>query len=431
MAEHAPGERAGGKIAGWLKGLLTSILGLCSGAVLMYASPLIDRAVKPAKPLANFAAQPQGIQVAFQNRTTGATEGWWDFGDGSALEPFVPSQPVVTHTYPKAGTYTCKLSVRNLIGEEQERAVNINLDDSARVEPTIEALTVQPMAANNYAPAVFKVAGKVKNAELCVWALGDRRPLEIVTDMSERLVTFKHPGSHVIRLAAFNGKKAVEKSEVVVVNAPPKGTATVALNIKREAMQSQTVKTLRNVSVPFPAQSRDTAVPLNAVIAADNGYQIVSATVVKADHVNNALAEVSPDHQKVKLTGQQTRPTSLLRLPHNTPPAALIQLALTQARQTAPQQLAVDPVETMLPVPGTASLPVPKLDSGWVLRQQSFSVELRDGDRVVWQCSQLPASGVAMLQGRQCQLNASLVGDQVHIDVAPTGARLELVPLGN
>src|SRR5579864_3740249 len=114
MAEHAAGERPASKLAGWLKGLLTSLLGLCSGAVLMYASPLIDRVVKPAKPLANFAAQPQGLQVAFQNRTTGATEGWWDFGDGSALEPFVPTQPVVNHSYPKPATYSCKLSIRNL-----------------------------------------------------------------------------------------------------------------------------------------------------------------------------------------------------------------------------------------------------------------------------------------------------------------------------
>src|SRR5262249_39083035 len=57
MTAQASGEAVTGKLAGWLKGLVTTVLGLCSGAVLMYASPLIDRVVKPAKPVANFAAQ--------------------------------------------------------------------------------------------------------------------------------------------------------------------------------------------------------------------------------------------------------------------------------------------------------------------------------------------------------------------------------------
>jgi PKD repeat protein len=434
MAEQAPGDHRTSKLGAWLKGLITSVLGLCSGAVLMYASPLIDRAVKPAKPLANFAAQPQGIQVAFQNRTTGATEGWWDFGDGTALEPFVPSQPVVSHTYPKSGTYTCKLSVRNLIGEEHDRAVNINLDDAASAKPSIEALTVRPVGPGTCAPAIFHVTGKVKNAELCVWDLGDKRPLQIVTDTTheqDRLITFKHPGTHVIRLAAFNGKQADEKSQVVVVTEPPKGTATVALSVKREAVQIRSITTPRTVSVPFPAQSHDAGVPLNVTIPADNGFQFTRAAVVSADYANNVQATVSSDHLQVKLTGQQTRPTNLLRIPNRTPPAALIQLTLTQVRQTPPQQVAMEPVESPLAVPGSTALPIPKVDAGWTLRQQNLSVELRDGERVVWQSAQLPASAVVLLQGRQCQVHATVAGDQVRVDLTPTGARLELVPVGN
>ena len=40
--------------AGWIKAGLTSLAGLVSGAVLMYASPLLDRVIKPDKPIANF-----------------------------------------------------------------------------------------------------------------------------------------------------------------------------------------------------------------------------------------------------------------------------------------------------------------------------------------------------------------------------------------
>src|SRR5438045_1217889 len=83
-------EQAGGKSGGWFKAILTSIFGLFSGACLMYLSPLVDKVIKPSKPVANFAYQAQGLKVTFQNRSTGGQEGWWDFGDGSALEPFMP-----------------------------------------------------------------------------------------------------------------------------------------------------------------------------------------------------------------------------------------------------------------------------------------------------------------------------------------------------
>jgi len=433
MADQACGERVSSKLKSWLKGLLTTLLGLSSGAVLMYASPLIDRVVKPAKPLANFAAQPQGWQVVFQNRSTGGTEGWWDFGDGSALEPFVPAQPTVTHTYPRQGTYSCKLSVRNLIGEEHDRTVTINLDDNVTATPSIDSLTVVPVLST-YAPATFRVVSKVKNADLCVWCLGNEKPLEVVTDVGggqERLVTFKRPGTHVVRLAAFNGKHAVEKSEVVLVLDPPKGSATVTLHVKRDAMQVQSKSTTRTIAVHFPAQSRDTVVPLSAAIPADNGFQIADARVLHAVNVDNLNAEISADHLQLKLTGQQTRPTGLLLIPRNVVPQAVIQVAMTEVRQMPTQGLAVDPVASTIAVPGSTVLPVPKLDAGWVMKQQNLGMDLRDGERVVWQTSQVPASGVVVFQGRQCRVNATLAGDQVRVDLTLVDPRSGLMPLGN
>jgi len=396
MADHASSERVTSKFAGWLKGVLTTLLGLSSGAVLMYASPLIDRVIKPAKPLANFAAEPQGLQVVFQNRSTGGTEGWWDFGDGSALEPFVPAQPTVSHTYPKAATYTAKLSVRNLIGEEHERAANINLDDTAAAAPSIDALTVVPVRPDTYAPATFRVVSKVKNAEQCVWCLGNEKQLEVVTDVGggqERLVTFKRPGTHVIRLAAFSGKQSVEKSAVVTVMEAPKGSATVALNVKREAMQVKSINTKRTINIPFPAQTKNTVMPLNVAIPADHGYQITDATLLHVDNVSNLKAEISPDHLQIKLTGQQTRPNGIFQIARNAAPPAVIQVDMTQVRQMPPTGLPVDPIGSTCTVPGSALLPIPKLDAGWVMQQQNLGVEVREGDRVVWQSSQVPASG--------------------------------------
>src|SRR5439155_18897180 len=101
--------------------LVGTIAGMCSGAALMYLSPLVDRVVKPGKPLANFAVETEGLSATFHNRYAG--EGWWDFGDGSPLEPATPDQSSITHTFPHPGTYTTKLLVRNFVGDEHERSV--------------------------------------------------------------------------------------------------------------------------------------------------------------------------------------------------------------------------------------------------------------------------------------------------------------------
>src|SRR5205085_11475097 len=126
------------KIRGWLKAALTSIMGLCSGAVIMYLSPLVSTAIKPGKPVANFAQHAQGLAVTFQNRATGATEGWWDFGDGSPLEPFSPSQEAITHTYDHPGPYNVKLSLRNFLGEENDRTAPVSFDGNSTTAPVIE-----------------------------------------------------------------------------------------------------------------------------------------------------------------------------------------------------------------------------------------------------------------------------------------------------
>src|SRR6266849_5833345 len=102
-------------VKGWLKTLFGTMLGLASGAAAMYISPLVNGVIKPGRPLANFAVETDGLTATFHNRYTG--EGWWDFGDGSPLEPAMHDQASLSHTYPRPGTYTAKLTVRNFIGE--------------------------------------------------------------------------------------------------------------------------------------------------------------------------------------------------------------------------------------------------------------------------------------------------------------------------
>ena len=177
-------EKAPGKISAWIKAGITSVLGLCSGAVLMYVSPLVNSAIKPPKPVANFGHQVQGLTVTFQNRSSGGGDGWWDFGDGSPLEPFSGSQEAVAHTYPRPGTYTARLNLRNFLGDENERGVAVNVDGSVANPPVIEAFQVISLKPDGTAPATFRVVSKIKNADLCIWSLGEDRPLDISNDTS-------------------------------------------------------------------------------------------------------------------------------------------------------------------------------------------------------------------------------------------------------
>src|SRR5262249_14822377 len=102
-------EKAPSKVSGWIKALFTSVFGLVSGAALMDLTPLVNNVIKPGKPVPNFAQQASGLTVTFNNRSTGGTHGWWDFGDGSALEPYEPDKDTITHTYPRSGNYNVKL----------------------------------------------------------------------------------------------------------------------------------------------------------------------------------------------------------------------------------------------------------------------------------------------------------------------------------
>src|ERR1019366_7906694 len=115
-------------LAGWIKAVITSIVGLVSGAMLVYLTPVVNNVIKPSKPLANFSTQVNGLTVNFNNRSAGGVQGWWDFGDGTALEPFDPKVNNISHTYAKPGPYNVKLSLQNLIGEEEDRSGPLTIE---------------------------------------------------------------------------------------------------------------------------------------------------------------------------------------------------------------------------------------------------------------------------------------------------------------
>ena len=66
------------KVKGWIKMAIGTVGGLLSGAVVMYVTPLVDKVVRPSKPVANFSFEKDGLKIRFQNLSSGG-QGWWEF----------------------------------------------------------------------------------------------------------------------------------------------------------------------------------------------------------------------------------------------------------------------------------------------------------------------------------------------------------------
>src|ERR1019366_9701764 len=89
----------------------------------------------------------------------------WDFGDGSALEPFDPKLETVKHAYAKSGTYSVKLSLASVIGEESDRTATVTLDADSVPTPEIALFQLIPLDKNERAPATYRLLSQVKNAD--------------------------------------------------------------------------------------------------------------------------------------------------------------------------------------------------------------------------------------------------------------------------
>lgn len=450
--EAAEAPRKGGRLSSWLKAGIGTVAGLFSGAVMMYVSPLIDKVVKPPRPVANFAVEQEGTTVTFQNRSNGAHDGWWDFGDGSALEPVDPNQPSIAHTYRGPGDYTAKLTVHSLLGEESERVVSLRLDAAQADPPKIEALDVTPVSPGSYAPATFRVKCQVKNAQVCVWNLDDDRPMDVANDMvanQDRLVTFDKPGGYVIKLVAINGKQTDEKSEVVNVLEPPNGTVAAILQVSDQATRVESITVPFVFSQPFPPTMAEPTAPFSKQALARAGYRIKAVRVtdgrglaaelqdqaelllepaaVRGAPVRQLKLELAADRRSVRLSGELVRPANLGK--RGVPvPTAQLPVVLIEERRTAAQRPPT-PVTATLTAPGSALLLLPPLPAYWVDTHRQMRLELRAGDRVLCQDSQLPRGQPVTINNRPYLLTATPVGSQLRVDL--TDARAGTGPSGN
>ena len=444
-----PSQEGGQKKSSWLKAIGGAFGGLVSGAIMMYASPLIDKFVKPAKPVANFKVDAEGTTATFHNISTGATEGWWDFGDGSALEPVVAGQETVTHTYPNTGEFTAKLSVRNLLGDQDDRTTAVKLSKETFQAPTISSFEVVPVSPEGYAPATFKVTSNVKGAQLCMLEAGDDRdPVILNNDAQmnqEHLITFDKPAGYVIQLVAVNGSQYTLKNDVAQVNVAPRNAITAIMTVTTLATRVETLQKTLHFAQTFPAQDNDISCKVDLKLPVDAGYEIssiclpsVSEPVLDCKKHNeasisapntcrgakNLQLQLTSDKRSLRLTGELVKETSLSQL-KSALPSLLVPISVTQEKRSAASSQPIPVTAAITTLPGIAILPLPPLPSDWVDAKRLIRLELKFNGQTIWQGSQLPLGRgtVIAVRNRRLLLTATQSADQVRLDLrdAPSG----------
>lgn len=329
MAETTPASKSS-IIGGWIKAIAGGTVGLLGGAATMYSTAIFDKVVKPPKPMANFATKVEGLSLTCESRATGQS-GWWDFGDGSALEPYQPNQSV-THVFEKPGNYSVKLTVRNFLSEENDRTVPVEIGttpaskDAAASAP-VAVLRIEPTSSNPVAPATFKVIAEVKNADKAfidvvsreINHAGGTSPNKIEVrpagGIIETLVLVEKPGSHVIQLFGTKGNDVVRQSAFVTVGAPTDGSVVCYLTVSDTGVRTTVIPKRQTLPIPIPSKGQNKS--FERVITGLAGYQIqevkLIGTVTKL--AANVKCQIAADRQSVTITGDWAgKPDALFKL---------------------------------------------------------------------------------------------------------------------
>src|SRR5262249_1515729 len=152
----------------------------------------------------------------------------------------------------------------------------------------------------------------------------------------DRLVTFTKPGGYVIKLAAVNGKEALQKSEIVYVDEPPKGALTAVLNVTEQATRVEKVETPVTVAESFNPQNKGTVQAINRQVSARQGYEITEARLepVSGKGGKDLRLQVASDRRSVTLTGELTKESGSLIHHHTTAGNLVVKIVMTQERRT-------------------------------------------------------------------------------------------------
>jgi PKD repeat protein len=404
-------------IKGWVKMILGTAGGLLGGALMMHINPWIDKAIKPDKPLANFAVEHHGLTVTFVNRSSGGSEGRWDFGDGSPIEIVPAKQETVTHTYSKAGTYSVKLALRNLLDEVNERSVNVDLTETQQQKPVdkpeiMDLYVKSPGKVGEpiYAPATFQFVATADNAQMYIWDFGDGKGIQMGEDHAS--YTFTQPGSYPVKVTVFNGKLKTVKDAVVQVAAPPTGTLAVNVKVADQGLQVETRR--REVPVSGAATIGGTKNPtvIEQTIAASPGCEIMNVERVSSQNQNieSTSVQIAADRKTAKITAKLAKLSGVNR-------AILYESYAVQEQRKEKATREPIPLMATVGAPGNTTVRLPAIPGDWTDVKRAFVFELRQDGRVLWQGNDLPKNVPVNLNGQTYMLAANLAGDRVQINM--------------
>jgi hypothetical protein len=443
--------------SGWIKTILGMVGGLLSGAVVMYFSAWVDKAVKPAKPVPNFRIEHEGYNVRFQNLSPGF-QGWWDFGDGTELLPATAGQDSITHQYTRAGDYSVKLSLTNLLGEENERSVPLHVEDTPTAkQPRVTSFKVERAGNSDYAPVMYHITAKTENAPLCILDLGDAKEPEVITDGTaswERLVTFAKAGDYIVDLRVISGTTTTHQAEVASVQDAPAGAVQVALTAVDSGTDLKTRTQPLWFNETFRADVKGDVSPLtgrehsaatledrhkewtirDVQLTALNGKVIslgnktempLDGGAFGAPNARNLRLVLSADRKSVHLAGELVRGKGTAVLPSLGLSGAVTEEIRKPETRTAPL-----PAYLQVPAAGQVSTTVvalPALPADWINPQpRKLSLAVTDAGKVA--AVPVPGRVQLTLQNRSCILTATPVKDkdnkdQVRLDLVLAQAR--------
>jgi hypothetical protein len=381
--------------------------GLLTGAAMMYGRAAVDKVVKPVRPLANFSVGgTDGLKVTFQNQAAGDT-GYWDFGDGSPLEPFAADKPAVEHVYPKPGSYTAKLIVHNFLMEENERSLPVEVAAGAApgLMPKV-AVTVTPVNPRSVAPATFKVSGVIENVERAFLDLGDKVEVRTEAGPFEQYVVIDKPGRFPIQLIGHTGKQAVKQSATVEVQEDKAGAISAVVRVFDVGRTTQADTWTDTIPVPAVKGAKG----FEKVVAAKPGYALTAAKVGAVKGVKGLTATVAADKRSVKLTGEWEANTA----------EAMVPLTLSGERTTTrsgpPQEAAAS-----FNGQSAVTVPLPPQPRGMAGLTRRVAIELRQAGAdgrpvVVAKVDDLKQPWAQPTQGGQV-IRAEVVGEQVRVSI--------------
>jgi PKD repeat protein len=413
----------------WLRAGAVGVLGLFGGSATMYATAIFNTVVKPGKPVANFGAKVAGLDVTVEPKAIGES-GWWDFGDGSALEPFDPAKASLAHTYAKPGTYTIKLTVRNFLMDENERTVPVELGATAApstLPPSITNLSVVPVGSTAVAPATFKVVGQVQNADKSMINTTAGLLKETTNGVVDELIVFDKPGTHAVDLIALGPKGGpVKQTAYVTVAAPTVGTLTATVRTLDTGTKIDRQPYVEQCAIPVPTkQNQQKSFEKRLNPPAGFTFKDVSVGGVSNKAVTNVRVEVDKSGATARVVGDW------VGSPEAAAKAAGGGEVFIAVKGFAERQVAMNPKENRMTdtvLPGRpVSVKVPKRPEWMGQGARQVFVELTEvqatGSRpVLTQVNLLPTAPLVQqvtAAGRPCVVQAQMVGDAVEFMLRP------------